>query len=120
MFVASSLRHDHGQVEREGERDVEMEFVKFLLEVDGVSVQFDIQERCTDLILKVTAVDTNLHSRREAKQNQKPMALGGGGGGGGVWEPYLSSEKILSMSSRGSALPPQLSQILTHSSPAGE
>ena len=114
VFIASSSQRDCGEVETEGEADIAVEVVKLSLEVDGISVQFDVQEKCTDLVLKVAAVDANLHSRQGgATQSQQTVAIGGGG----VWRPYLSSEKILS--SRGSALPPELSQILTLSSPAG-
>ena len=90
----------------------ESEMAKFSIEVDGVSVQFDVQEKCTDLIVKVLAVGANLHSSRFACTGGK-----GGGRNGGVWIPYLSSEKILS--SKGTALPAELSEILIHSSSAG-
>ena len=88
----------------------ENDLAKFFLEIDGVSVQFDVQEKCTDLILKVSAVDANLY-----RSNGKPA--GSCGADDRVWSPYLSSEKI--MSSRGSALPQELSRILAHASPAG-
>ena len=91
----------------------ESEMAKFSLEIDGVSVQFDVQEKCTDLILKVSAVGANLHRRN--------LGTSGGRGGGinsRLWIPYLSSEKILS--SKGSALPAELSEILAHSSSAGK
>ena len=93
----------------------ESEIARFSIEIDGVSVQFDVQEKCTDLIVKVSAVGANLHRR-----NYSRFATNGGkreGKSDGVWIPYLSSEKILS--SKGTALPAELSEILTHSSSAG-
>ena len=89
---------------------------KFSVEIDGLSVQFDVQEKCTDLIVKVSAVGANLYRKHFGRF----AAMDGGGGrreGGGQWIPYLPSEKIFS--SKGSTLPAELSEILTHSSSAG-
>ena len=92
------------------------ELVKFALDIDGVSVQLDVQEKCTDLVLKVSSVDASLYRKQEeGKKSSSGVAQDSGGGG---WGPYLPSEKILS--SKGSALPESLSQLLVHSSPAGD
>ena len=101
--------------------DSDTVLVKFSMEIDGVSVQFDVQEKCTDLILKVSAIDANLY--RRAAVGPTSLLIGNTNeqqslrGKSGLWRPYLSSEKILS--SKGSALPAELSEILTHSSPTG-
>lgn len=99
--------------------DSDTVLVKFSMEIDGVSVQFDVQEKCTDLILKVSAIDANLY--RRAAVGPTSLLIGNSNerlrGESGLWRPYLSSEKILS--SKGSALPAELSEILTHSSPTG-
>ena len=97
--------------DREAKSSTERE-LKFSLEVDGVSVQFDVQEKSTDLVVKVSGAGANLHRRNF-------MATSGEGGGkdSQPWVPYLSSEKLFS--SRGSTLPHDLSEILTHSSSAG-
>ena len=92
------------------------ELVKFALDIDGVSVQLDVQEKCTDLVLKVSSVDASLYRKQgEGKKSSSGVAQDSGGGG---WGPYLPSETILS--SKGSALPESLSQLLVHSSPAGD
>ena len=102
-----------------GKDESETEMVKLSLEVEGVSVQFDLQEKSTDLVLKISAVDANLY-RQDSRSGLAGVSRRGEGvgrGSGGQWKPYLSSEKILS--SKGSALPRELSEILAHSSPAG-
>ena len=115
---ASLLTKPVGDTEEGRDRntpEAELDMARFSLEIDGVSVQFDVQEKCTDLIVKVSAVGANLH-----RQNCGGFATSGGKGVGrssGPWVPYLSSEKILS--SKGSALPTELSEILANSSSAG-
>ena len=102
-----------------GKDESETELVKLSLEVEGVSVQFDLQEKSTDLVLKISAVDANLY-RQDSGSGLAGASRGEegvGGGSGEQWRPYLSNEKILS--SKGSALPRELSEILAHSSPAG-
>ena len=119
--LPTGLQTEGSTARKDGGRDrdfteEESQMAKFSIEVDGVSVQFDVQEKCTDLIVKVLAVGANLHRR-----NCGHFASTGGKGGGrsgGVWIPYLSSEKILS--SKGTALPAELSEILIHSSSAGK
>ena len=93
------------------ERESGTDLVKFSLEVDAVSVQFDVQEKCTDLVLKVSAIEAGLHRRDVQPSRGGPWCQQAREGG--RWDRFLSSEKILS--SKGSTLPQDLCDILTHS-----
>ena len=70
------------------------------MEVESASLQVDIQEKCMDVVLKVTAAEGSYLKKKKE----------------GVWEAYLSSEKIFS--SRHSAIPDDLSQVIAEFVPA--
>ena len=121
--TGSLASHDGGESERcrnsesseEGSNRVK-ELGKLVLEIDGVSVQLDIQEKRSDLILKVAAVDANLYREDSSTTSGKKTVEGGRDVR--IWRPLLSSEKIFT--SKGSALPESLSSVLMHSCPAGQ
>lgn len=73
---------------------------KVSMELDNSSLQVDIQEKCMDVVFKVTAAEGSYLKKTKE----------------GAWEAYLSSEKIFS--SRHSAIPEDLSQVIAEFVPA--
>jgi len=72
---------------------------KLSLEIDSASLQVDIQEKCMNIVFKVAIAEGSY-----LKWEQ------------GVWMPCLSSEKLFS--SRRSAIPDDLSQVVADFVPA--
>ena len=69
---------------------------KLLVEADSISLQLDSQEKSTDVVLKVTALECGYFKKEEER-----------------WAPFLASEKLFSSSS--STLPAELSQAIARS-----
>lgn len=68
---------------------------KLLVEFDGISLQVDAQEKGTDVVLKISSVESHYFKKEE------------------TWKALLPSEKLLSSST--SALPEELSHLVTQS-----
>lgn len=86
--------------------------IRVSVEVDGVSLQLDVQERCTDFIFKVSGVECSL-SRQEVatplapppNQHARSQPIGHG-----RWVPYLKNSNGKLFSSTSSNLPEDVLQ----------
>ena len=94
--------------------------VKFSIEVDGTSLQVDIQEKCTDIVFKLAAMESTLYRRStvtDSPDQHTQLLLPGN-----QWIPCLSSSNGKLFSSFCSVLPESLSHeglSLTTSDPSG-
>lgn len=80
--TTSSIPASSPTVEREGSWDKDRPPLRFSLEVESVSLQVDVQERCTDFIFKLSSVESDLQSL--SRKDTPP---------GGHWVPYLEKSK---------------------------
>ena len=72
------------------------ETLRVSLEADGVSLQVDMQERCTDIVFKMASMECSYCQR-------DPTTVS--------WQPYLSGSNGKLFSTTSSSLPEELSQI---------
>ena len=75
------------------------ETIKVSLEVDGISLQVDIQERCTDMIFKMASMECSY-----VKKHYKDPSTTS-------WLPYLSNSNGKLFSTSTSSLPEELSRM---------
>ena len=75
------------------------ETIKVSLEVDGISLQVDIQERCTDMIFKMASMECSYLK----KHCKNPSTTS--------WLPYLSNSNGKLFSTSSSSLPEELSHM---------
>lgn len=75
------------------------ETIKVSLEVDGISLQVDIQERCTDMIFKMASMECN-YLKKHCKDPSSSS-----------WLPYLSNSNGKLFSTSTSSLPEELSRM---------
>ena len=73
--------------------------IKVSLEVDGISLQVDIQERCTDMIFKMASMECSY-----LKKCCKELSTAS-------WLPYLSNSNGKLFSTSSSSLPEELSRM---------
>ena len=77
------------------------ETIKVSLEVDGISLQVDIQERCTDMIFKMASMECSYLKKHFCnKESSTPS-----------WLPYLSNSNGRVFSTSSSSLPEELSRM---------
>ena len=110
--------------ERHHDGDAKLEeggsLVKFSIEVDGTSLQVDIQEKCTDIVFKLTAMEATLYRRSpltDSLEHHTQLLVPGN-----QWIPCLTSSNGKLFSSFCSVLPESLSHeglSLTASAPSG-
>ena len=79
--------------------EVSLETVRVSLEADGISLQVDIQERCTDIVFKVASTECSYLK----KSCQDPSGIS--------WLPYLSGLNGKLFSTTSTSLPEELSRI---------
>lgn len=72
------------------------ETIKVSLEVDGISLQVDIQERCTDMIFKMASMECSYLKKHKESSSSS-------------WLPYLSNSNGKLFSTSSSSLPEELS-----------
>ena len=77
-----------------------LEMVNISLEADGISLQVDIQERCTDLIFKMALMECS-YLKKKSCQDDKDIS----------WRPYLSNSNGKLFSTVSSSLPEELSRM---------
>jgi hypothetical protein len=70
------------------------------LEVDGISLQVDIQERCTDMIFKMASMECSYLKKHNYKESSASS-----------WLPYLSNSNGKLFSTSSSSLPEELSSM---------
>lgn len=78
-----------------------LETVKIILEADGISLQVDIQERCTDLIFKMASMEGSYLKTELCQDSTTNFS----------WLPYLSNSTGKLFSTVSSSLPEELSCI---------
>ena len=78
------------------------ETVKVSLEIDGISFQVDIQERCTDIIFKMASMECTYLKKHSQERDSLSRSS---------WLPYLSNSNGKLFSTSSSSLPEELSQL---------
>ena len=86
--------------------------VKFSIEVDGMSVQADIQEKCTDVVFKMATMEASLYQKSGSMANGTLAFLPEN-----QWIPRIASSNGKLFSSVSSVLPKGLSQEAAMASP---
>lgn len=86
--------------------------VKFSIEMDGVSLQADIQEKCTDVVFKLAAMEASLYQKSGSVTSGTPAFIPEN-----QWIPRISSSSGKLFSSLSSVLPKSLSQEAAMASP---
>ncbi len=71
------------------------------MEIEGTSLQVDTQEKGTDIVLKVAAVECSFTRRERSETGEE------------FWKAYLESDKLFS--SRSSTLPSDVSLVVNQS-----
>ncbi len=87
--------------------------VKLSIEIDGTSLQGDIQEKCTDIVFKLAAMESSLYQKNDSSTiNHTPAFLPNN-----QWIPRIASSNGKLFSSLSSVLPEGLSQETAATSP---
>ncbi len=87
--------------------------VKLSIEIDGTSLQVDIQEKCTDIVFKLAAMESSLYQKNDSLTiNDTSTFLPDN-----QWIPRITSSNGKLFSSLSSVLPEGLSQETAATSP---
>ena len=78
------------------------EAINVSFEVDGISLQVDIQERCTDMIFKMASMECSYLKKHSSSDDPSTKVS---------WLPYLSHSNGKLFSTSSSSLPEELSRI---------
>ncbi len=87
--------------------------VKLSIEIDGTSLQVDIQEKCTDIVFKLAAMESSLYQKNDSLTNNDTTTFLPDN----QWIPRITSSNGKIFSSLSSVLPESLSQETAATSP---